>query len=509
MSPVTDRPGWKGHSPLDEHRSTSGRRLLVGLMATALLATACSDDSDTSPTPTTSNSEDDAPPIELRDATLVADIVADGLDQPTSLVVLDDGRLLVTEKSSGKVRLVDDGTVGDDAIDLAVNSFDERGLLGITVHPEFPDQPYAYIHWTWRGGGDGDDQLLGSDSDEATDVPSLGNRVDRFRWEDDHLTFDRNLVQFPSSTLDSDTSGRVRGNHDAGPLAFGPDGMLYVMMGDQNLRGQLQNLSDGPTPDDAYLSGVILRLGDDGSVPTDNPFAAEAATRGGEVGTNLAKIWAYGVRNSFGLAFEPGSGSLWQTENGDDSWDEINVFEAGSNSGWIQLQGPPERFDQYRQLEVASEDGLDDPSFDPSALATDATSAQGAMVTLPGSRYSAPVLSYLYPPALTAIGFVGDESLGATSARTAWVGTVLTDSLLRYPLSPDGKSLALDGPLADRVDDNAEKGDLGESADHVVGTGFGVDHRHRPCPRRVALRRLAQQRTGDPAPVGLIPPGDR
>jgi glucose/arabinose dehydrogenase len=411
--------------------------------------------------------------IELRDAGLAIGVAADGLTQPTS-VAFAGARMLVTEKGTGKVRLVDKPGTATDVLDLAVNSFDERGLLGIAVHPDFPKQPFVYLHWTWRGDGDGPDKLLGADSDQAADVPELGNRVDRFRWAAGKLTFDRNIVRFRSNTLNTDTSGRVRGNHDSGPLAFGPDKKLYVQIGDQNLRGQLQNIAGGPAPDNANFTGVILRLNDDGTTPADNPLRAAAADLDGEAAVNVAKIYAYGVRNSFGLAFEPTSGALWQTENGDDAADEINVFRAGSNSGWIQLMGTPKAYEEWKRLEVASADGFDNPSFPPSMLAADAAAAQKAMVTLRGSRYSAPVLTYVYPPALTAIGFVDNDELGSRSERTAWVGTVLTNALLRYPLDKTGRALALNAKLADGLDNNTKKGDLGESDPYVVGTGFGI-----------------------------------
>lgn len=465
------------HWPLGSPRPVKAPsiRLLTLLVVVALGTSACAGDEEASKEESSATSAlPDATGITLKDSSLKATVVASGLEQPTSFAFIDDGGILVTEKGSGKVKWVRDGKVSGEVLDLAVNSFDERGLLGIAAHPKFPEQPFVYLHWTWRGDGDGEDKLFGSDSDGETELPALGNRVDRFRWSDEKLVFDRNLVELPSATLDTDTSGRIRGNHDAGPLAFGPDGKIYLMLGDQNQRGQNQNISDGSPPVDDHLSGVILRLNDDGTVPADNPFTAEAASRGGEAGENLAMVWVYGIRNSFGLAFEPTSGALWQTENGDDSWDEINVFAAGSNSGWIQIQGPPERFAEYKKLESDSPDGLDNPSFDPNSLATTAEEAQARMVELGGSTYSPPVLSYRHPPALTAIGFVTGDALGADSANTAWVGTVLTDSLLRYPLADDGRSLRLEGPLADRVDDNASKGDIGESNAQVVGTGFGV-----------------------------------
>ena len=187
-------------------------------------------------------------------------------------------------------------------------------------------------------------------------------------------------------------------------------------------------------------------------------------------------IWTYGVRNSFGLAIHPDTGDLWETENGDDSWDEVNIFPAGSNSGWIQLIGPPERFAEFKQLEMDSADGMDNPDFPPDKLAANADEAQQRMLVLDGSKYVAPVFAWKYPVAVTSIGFVTDESLGASSSNTAWLGTVLTDSLYRYPLAADGSGfdLADDTGLNDRVDDNSEKGDVGESAEYVVGTGFGV-----------------------------------
>ena len=110
-------------------------------------------------------------------------------------------------------------------------------------------------------------------------------------------------------------------------IAFGPDGKLYIAIGDLNRNGQLQNNATG-APDD---SSVILRLNDDGTVPSDNPFFDQ----GGE----LAKYFAYGIRNSFGMAFDPVTGKLWDTENGPNSYDEVNLVEAGFNSGWRELWG--------------------------------------------------------------------------------------------------------------------------------------------------------------------------
>jgi hypothetical protein len=119
-------------------------------------------------------------------------------------------------------------------------------------------------------------------------------------------------------------------------------------------RGNLQNLPCGPTatcpgstvpddqfggpqPDNAHLTGVILRLNDDGSAPSDNPFFEAGADMGGEVGANLQKIFSYGHRNSFGIAVDPASGNVWLQENGDDTFSELNRIEPGLNGGWVQI----------------------------------------------------------------------------------------------------------------------------------------------------------------------------
>ncbi len=466
---------------------------LAALVATILVAGACGTATDNSnqwsfaPGSTPSASGNEPPPAAgpsgepaagpvMNDETLGVEVAASGLTEPTALAFAGPDDYFVIEKSTGEVHHVTGGNIGEPVLDLAVNFFDERGLLGIALHPEFGANGFVYLYWTESGEGESGDGMLGADTDEPTALPDLGNRVDRFIWDGTQLAWDRNLVRLRSNTLETDTSGRIRGNHDAGPLVFGADGTLFIINGDQNQRTQLQNLPDLAAPDDANFAGVVLRLNDDGSIPDDNPFFEAGAALGGEAGENVQMIWTYGVRNSFGMAVHPDTGDLWQTENGDDSWDEVNIFPAGSNSGWIQLIGPPERFDEYKQIESDSEDGLDNPDFPPDQLAASGDEAQQGMFSLEGSTYVAPVFSWKHPVAVTSLAFVTDDSLGGSSANTAWLGTVLTDSLYRYPLAADGSGFdfAADAGLSDRVDDNTAKGDVGESAEYVVGTGFGV-----------------------------------
>src|SRR5918992_3931176 len=292
---------------------------------------------------------------QVLDRDLEVRTAASGLVQPTSMAFIGDDDFLVLEKASGQVKRVTDGEVQGTVLDLAVNSASERGLLGIALHPRFATNGFVYLYWT--------ESTTGADSAVLSDVDLLGNRVDRFHWNGSTLTFDRNLIRLRA--LQEDANQPARGNHDGGVLRFGPDGKLYVVIGDVGRRGQLQNLRDGPfgpgqdddqfggpEPDNAHLTGVILRLNDDGSTPTDNPFFAAGASMGGEVGPNVQKIFSYGLRNSFGMAFDPVSGMLWEQENGDDSFTELNIAQPGFNSGWVQIMGPPSRISQFKAIET-------------------------------------------------------------------------------------------------------------------------------------------------------------
>ena len=119
--------------------------------------------------------------------------------------------------------------------------------------------------------------------------------------------------------------------------------MQNLANGPVRTRRSATTSSAGPSPTTRTSPASILRLDDDGAAPRDNPFWATGRAMGGEVGANLQRVFAYGIRNSFGLAFDPRSGDLWEQENGDDSFSELNRVERGMNSGWIQIMGPASR----------------------------------------------------------------------------------------------------------------------------------------------------------------------
>jgi glucose/arabinose dehydrogenase len=323
--------------------------------------------------------ESGAQPV-LVDPNLAVRTVVTNLSQPTSMAFLGPNDILVLEKGSGKVLRVVNGEVTATVLDLAVNSASERGLLGLALHPDFPVNPGVYLYWT--------ESSTGADSTVLEEVPLLGNRVDRFNWNGSVLTPDINLIHLRA--YQADEGQPLRGNHDGGVLRFGPDGKLYIYMGDNGRRGQMQNLPDGPgpagnspddqyggpEPDNAHLTGVILRLNDDGSTPEDNPFYRAGALRGGEAGANLQKVFAYGVRNGFGMAFDPRSGRLWEAQNGDDTFTEINQVEPGANLGWVQVMGPLARIQEFKALETSNTFfGLQQIRWSPTNIADSAKAA--------------------------------------------------------------------------------------------------------------------------------------
>jgi len=275
-------------------------------------------------------------------------------------------------------------------------------------------------------------------------------------------------------------------------LRFGPDGKLYALIGDNGRRGQLQNLVVGPTPpttddqfggpapDDNLLTGVILRLNDDGSTPSDNPFFSVGAGIGGQAGANIQKVFAYGVRNSFGLAFDPVSGALWDQENGDDAFDEINRIEPGSNNGWVQAMGPVARVAQFKEIETSMfGSNLQQLRWPPSNIADTPADAVAHLFALPGSHYNDPQFSWKYAVAPAGIGFVKGRALGVQSRNALIVGAARPDLeggyLFRFRLTGNRQKIAVDLPgLEDRVADNTGKFDITESESLLIGRDFGI-----------------------------------
>ncbi|HEX9351591.1 MAG TPA: PQQ-dependent sugar dehydrogenase [Gaiellaceae bacterium] len=446
--------------------------------------------------------------------------VVSGLTTPSTMAFLGPNDFLIAEKNTGQVKRVVNGVVQGTVLDLAVNNASERGLLGVALHPDFPTNPSVYLYWTCRSTAPLDDDPFQPEEQVCSDsamfgqpdtgdilrVPLRGNRVDRFEWDGSTLVYQQNLLVLrafqsdgaPDPPGQGDSAQPARGNHDGGVLAFGADGKLYVAVGDLGRRGEMQNLEEGPTPptdddqfggpepDNAHLSGVVLRLNANGSAPADNPFFAVGAQRGGEAGANIQRLYAYGLRNTFGLALDPVSGSLWDQQNADDAFDELNRVERGMNGGWIQIMGPVSRIEQLKQVELTLPPSggipgaqLQQIRWPPTNLADTPAEALSRLFVLPGSHYSDPEFSWKFAVPPAAIGFLRGVALGPQYENDLFAGaaTPLTAGgyLFRFNLTGNRRNIAVDDPrLEDRVADNNAKNDITESESLLFGTGFGV-----------------------------------
>jgi glucose/arabinose dehydrogenase len=232
---------------------------------------------------------------------------------------------------------------------------------------------------------------------------------------------------------------------------------------------------------------VVLRLNDDGTTPRDNPFFDTVANTGGigETNQNIPKVFAYGIRNSFGMAFDPLSGKLWYQDNGEDAFDELNLVEPGANLGWIQFMGPASRIQEYRNIEVTNVDQEGFPNLQqfrwgPERIATTSAEAMSRLFDLGGAQYSDPEFSWRWVLAPAAIGFLSSNSLAPQlGIGDLFVGfstpTPLGGPLFRFRLASDRTGLSFtDSRLADLVADNNFSRDMTESESLLVGQNFGV-----------------------------------
>jgi glucose/arabinose dehydrogenase len=458
------------------------RRLPILAMAIGLAFSVVFDDAQSVTAQVTSPTMLD-PNLDVRAAVT-------GLTQPTTMAFIGDDDLLVLEKGTGRVRRVTNGAIASTVLDLDVNSGSERGLLGIALHPDFPTNPGVYLHWT---------ESLGGDTTVLSETPLLGNRVDRFTWNGSALSFEHNLIRLralqPAFAAEP-APPQGRGNHDGGVMSFGPDGKLYIFIGDTGRRGQLQNLPDGPfgpgqpddsfggpAPDNAHLTGVILRLNADGTTPSDNPFFAAGAAMGGEVGSNIQKVYSYGHRNSFGLAIDThprGEGNVWVQENGDDSFSELNRVTPGMNGGWVQIMGPVARIAEFKATETSPQFfGLQQARWSPTNIADTPQQALSRLFMLPGATYSDPQFSWRFEVAPGGMNFLHGRALGPQFDEDLFMGAATPNLvggyLFHFNLTGNRRSIGVDDPrLEDRVADNIAKHELTESESLLIGRDFGV-----------------------------------
>ena len=224
-------------------------------------------------------------------------LVTNGITNPTVMAFSPDGRLFVAQQT-GQLRVIKNGVLlAQPFISLTVNSTGERGLLGIAFDPAFATNHFIYLYYTLSS--------------------AANNRVSRFTANGDVAVAGSEVVILNLDPLSSAT------NHNGGTLAFGPDGKLYIGVGENANSANAQTLNN-------YL-GKVLRINSDGSVPAGNPFTGAGAQQ---------RIWGYGFRNPYTLTFQPGSGRLFVNDVGQNTWEEINsAIVGGGNYGWPYAEG--------------------------------------------------------------------------------------------------------------------------------------------------------------------------
>jgi glucose/arabinose dehydrogenase len=348
----------------------------------------------------------DPTPPTLSDPNIRVEKVIAGLESPTSMAFLDNDDIIITQKDNGRVRLVSNGVLQPQPIlQVPVLNNSERGLLGVAIANTTTDSSTktVFLYYTEPVG------------DQAR------NRIYRYEWNGvNNLTGGRLILDLP---------GEPGPNHNGGKMQIGPDGMLYAVKGDLNRDGMLQNVRDGPPPDD---TSVILRVDYNGN-GVGNVLSA--------MGVDLSKYYAYGIRNSFGFDFDPLTGVLWDVEDGPTDYDEINIVLPGFNSGWQKVMGP---------------------------LGIEGITAED-LVLFQGSHYADPVFSWLRSEGVTDMEIFNSTSLGEEYAYNMFVGDINNGNLYFFTINGNRSGLDLGGipGLEDFVANNSE-----ELNAVILGRGF-------------------------------------
>lgn len=357
----------------------------------------------------------------VKDSNLKVELVHTKLKAPSNMVFLNDSDILFLERYSGKVnRIINENIMPEPLLDVNVAAgAGERGMLGISIS-ETGGSVYVFIYYTE------------SESDGGNPI---GNRLYRYELVNSKLVNPKLLLDLPF---------KPGPNHNGGSIAMGPDDNVYLTIGD------LDNVTDKPRPntimqnaidgEEANGSGGILRITQSGE-----------AVNGGIIGSTypLNLYYGYGIRNSFGIDFDPITGKLWDTENGPNYGDEINLVEPGFNSGWKKVQGIWKLRGSNAGVEL---------SGPPEEL-----------VLFDGKgRYSAPDFSWKGRYGPTSIKFLDSTKLGKEYEHDLFVGDVHNGTLYHFDLNKTRTGLSLQGPLRDGVANNTE-----ELEGVTFASGFG------------------------------------
>ncbi len=344
-----------------------------------------------------------AQPTIAKDPSLKVELVTQELRAPTSMAFLGPNDILVLEKETGTVqRIIDGKMLPQPLLQVPVSTTNERGMLGIAIAKHSNGPTYVFLYYTKDGGGG---------------PQSLANVLYRYELSNDQqLVNPKLLLNLPA----------LRGpNHNGGKVVIGPDSNVYTVIGDLRAhRTQAQNVVNGPPADS---TGGILRVTQDGQPVSNAPLGQGTAP--------LDLYYAYGIRNSFGIDFDPVSGKLWDTENGPTFGDEVNLVEPGFNSGWVQVMG------------ISTPEGAIGKE-----TAGPTNSNPANLVDFGGKgKYRAPEFIWFKTVAPTALKFLNSDKLGKQYQNDMFVGDIKKGNLYHFDLNQARTGLVLNGTLSDKI----------------------------------------------------------
>ena len=362
-----------------------------------------------------------APPLPegpiIKDSNLKAEVVFEGLTSPTSIAFVGPTDILALEKDKGTVqRIVNGKILTEPLLEVNVANDANRGMLGIAVS---------------KGGENNSTNVFLYFTEAPIEEFPIGNRVYKYEIVNNKLVNPQVILNLPAIPGPS---------HNGGAIIIGPDNNVYAIIGDVGgHRNQAQNQESGGEPDGT--SGILM-ISKDGIPVANSPL-------GERVPLNL--YYSYGLRNSFGIDFDPLTGKLWDTENGEDFGDEINLVEPGFNSGWSKVQG----------TWILDEEGM-----------TEATppNPENGLVDFGGKgKYSSPEFTWRESLGPSAIKFFNSDRLGKQYENDIFVGDIGNGNLYHFDLNKDRTELVLEGPLADKL-----AGSDDENEGIIFGQGFGA-----------------------------------
>ena len=362
-----------------------------------------------------------AQPAVLKAPNLKMELVAQGLRSPTSMAFLGPNDILVLEKETGTVQRITNGKMlPQPLLQVPVSTTNERGMLGIAIAKHNNGPTYVFLYYTVSGGGG---------------AQSLANVLYRYELVNNNQQLGNpklllNLPALPGT------------NHNGGKVVIGPDNNVYAVIGDlKTHRTQAENIVNGPPADS---TGGILRVTQDGQPVPDPPL--------GQTTAPLNLYYAYGIRNSFGIGFDPVTNKLWDTENGPKYGDEINLVEPGFNSGWAQIMGI-----------WAPEGAIGKETAGPVI-----SNPSSNLVDFAGKgKYRPPEFIWLKPVAPTALKFLNSVKLGKQYQNDMFVGDYKNGNLYHFKLDQARTGLVLNGTLANKISNTPQ-----DSQPLIFASGF-------------------------------------